>query len=116
MSFVLAHQNKNKNADNKTSTSAKPFPHYHINNLPMDSHDSIIHLQGIIGNQAVQGLMRSNIGFDFAKIDIQPKLRVSQPSDVCEQEADRIAEQVMRVSDSNSITSAVPNKKEDIDE
>ena len=58
--------------------------------------------------------MRSNIGFDFAKIDIQPKLRVSQPSDVCEQEADRIAEQVMRVSDSNSITSAVPNKKEDI--
>ena len=44
MSFVLAHQNKNKNADNKTSTSAKPFPHYHINNLPMDSHDSIIHL------------------------------------------------------------------------
>jgi hypothetical protein len=80
----------------------------------MDSHDSIIHLQRTIGNQAVQRLMRSNVGFDFAKIDIQPKLKVSQPGDVYEQEADRVAEKVMRMSESDSITS-IPNKEEGID-
>ena len=54
----------------------------------MDSHDSIFDLEHTIGNQAVQSLMRSNIG-------IQLKLKVSQPSDVYEQEADRVTEHVM---------------------
>jgi hypothetical protein len=78
-------------------TPAKPSPHACINNLVMDSHNSIINLQNTIGNQAVERLIRSNIaGFDFAKIDIlQPKLKVSQPGDTYEQEADRVAEQVM---------------------
>lgn len=35
--------------------------------------------------------------FNFAKIGIQPKLKVSHPSDEYEQEADRVAEQVMRM-------------------
>ena len=45
--------------------------------------------------------MRSNPGgFDFSKIGIiQPKLKISQPGDVYEQEADRVAEQVMRMTD-----------------
>ena len=47
-----------------------------------------------------------------SKIGIQPKLKVSQPGDVYEQEADRVAEQVMRRSDSNSIPSVVKNKEE----
>jgi hypothetical protein len=34
-------------------------------------------------------------GFDFARIGIQPKLQVSQPGDVYEQEADQVAEQIM---------------------
>ena len=114
MSFALVHKNKNKEADSKTSTSARPSPHHHINNLAMTPHDYIIHLQRTIGNQAVQRLMRSNIRFNFANIPIKPKLKISQPGDAYEQEADRLAEQVMRMSDSDSITSVVPNKEEGI--
>ena len=45
------------------------------------------HLQRTIGNRAVGRL-------------IQAKLRVSQPGDISEQEADRVAEQVLRMPDS----------------
>jgi hypothetical protein len=42
--------------------------------------------------------MRSNIVSDFAKIGIHPKLKIGQPGEVYEQETDRVAEQVMRMS------------------
>ncbi|RMF94471.1 MAG: DUF4157 domain-containing protein, partial [Candidatus Schekmanbacteria bacterium] len=48
-------------------------------------------LQRSIGNQAVQRLFNSRI--------IQTKLKISQPNDIYEQEADRVAEQVMRMKD-----------------
>jgi hypothetical protein len=38
------------------------------------------------------------IVFDFAKIGIHPKLKIAQLGDVYEQETDRVAEQVMRMS------------------
>jgi hypothetical protein len=90
MSFPLVYQNKDKAADTKTSRPAKSYPHhydYNIN-LTRNFHDSIIHLQRTIGKQAVQRLMSTNVPFNFAKIDIQPKLKVSQPGDPYEQEAD----------------------------
>jgi hypothetical protein len=72
----------------------------------MDSSDSVIvHLQRMIGNQAVQRLIYSNEGFYFSNIAIQPKLKVSQPGDIYEQEADRFAEQVMGMSDSDTAAS-----------
>ena len=46
--------------------------------------DHILYLQRTLGNQAVQGLLKSGV--------IQ-KLTIGQPGDVYEQEADRIAEQ-----------------------
>ena len=46
-------------------------------------------LHQTLGNQGVQRLLRTRA--------IQAKLRVSQPGDIHEQEADRIAEQVMRM-------------------
>ena len=46
--------------------------------------------QQIIDNQIVQQLIRKGI--------IQTKLTVNQPGDIYEQEADRVAEQVMRMS------------------
>ena len=49
----------------------------------------ILHLQRTIGNQAVQHLLRSR--------SIQAKLAISEPGDVHEQEADRVADQVMRM-------------------
>ncbi|MGB8217848.1 MAG: DUF4157 domain-containing protein [Candidatus Methanoperedens sp.] len=51
--------------------------------------DQILFLQRTIGNQAVQRLMKSGV--------LQAKLRIGAPGDVYEQEADRVAEQVMRM-------------------
>ena len=82
--------------------------------------NSILHLQRTIGNQAVQRLLQSNaeerntivtgttsphFGYDFSRIPIHPpaagaiqmKLAINTPGDEYEQEADRIADQVMRM-------------------
>src|SRR5215213_11389890 len=96
MSFAFTHEsNKNKVGDSKTFTSAKHSltPH-HINNLNGNSSHHISQLQRTIDNQDVLMPVRSNnIGFNFAKIGIiQPKLMVSKPGDVYEQEADRAAD------------------------
>jgi outer membrane protein OmpA-like peptidoglycan-associated protein len=53
------------------------------------SVDRILFLQRTIGNQAVGRLIKSGT--------LQAKLRVGQPDDIYEQEADRVAEQVMRM-------------------
>ena len=79
----------------------------------MVPHDSIIRLQQTIGNQALQMLMRSKTGLDFAKTAVQAKLMISQPGDIYEQEADRVAEQVMRMPSSNSIISSTISKEKD---
>ncbi len=55
----------------------------------------IMRLQRTIGNQAVQGLFNSGI--------VHAKLRIGQPNDVYEQEADRVAEQVMRMTDNEAV-------------
>ncbi len=51
--------------------------------------DRILFLQRTIGNQAVARLIKSGA--------LQTKLRIGQPGDKYEQEADRVAEQVMRM-------------------
>ena len=84
--------------------------------------NSILHLQRTIGNQAVQRLLEGNmgngkedstttgiprLGHDFSQIPIhssapvgiQPKLTVSTPGDMYEQEADRVAGMVMQAPD-----------------
>lgn len=82
----------------------------------------VLQLQHPIGNQAVQRFLHSNVeeieagsttipttGFchDFSRIPISPirvqvlsKLTVNTPGDMYEQEADRVADQVMRMPDS----------------
>ncbi len=58
----------------------------------MDSPvDRILFLQRTIGNQAVQRMMKSGV--------IQAKLKIGQPNDKYEQEADRVADQVLRMPD-----------------
>ncbi|MCK4858061.1 MAG: DUF4157 domain-containing protein [candidate division Zixibacteria bacterium] len=49
----------------------------------------ILYLQRTAGNQAVSRLMKSRA--------LQAKLRIGQPGDVYEQEADRVADEVMRM-------------------
>lgn len=51
--------------------------------------DYILSLQRTIGNQAVQRLLRSGA--------LQAKLKISQPGNIYEQEADRVADAVMRL-------------------
>ena len=53
------------------------------------SVDSILYLQRTIGNQAVSRLIKSKA--------LQAKLRIGQPGDVYEHEADRVADTVMRM-------------------
>ncbi|MCE8425224.1 MAG: DUF4157 domain-containing protein [Candidatus Methanoperedens sp.] len=53
--------------------------------------DRILYLQRTIGNQAVGKLIKSGA--------LQAKFKIGQPGDVYEQEADRVAEQVMRMPD-----------------
>ncbi|MCE8425220.1 MAG: hypothetical protein J5U17_05525 [Candidatus Methanoperedens sp.] len=59
---------------------------YQSMNSPVDR---ILFLQRTIGNQAVGRLIKSGA--------LQAKLSIGQPGDVYEQEADRVAEQVMRM-------------------
>ena len=84
---------------------------------------SVLHSQCTIGNHAVQRLPQSSakelhaesatpastrFSHDFSRIPIfspssvqvQPKLMVNTPGDIYEQEADRVAEHVMRIPDS----------------
>lgn len=83
----------------------------------------ILMLQRTIGNQGVQrilqnqernadasSLVRKPLGFghDFSRIPMQPRpnsasenLTINEPGDKYEQEADRVAEQVMRISQPN---------------
>jgi hypothetical protein len=51
--------------------------------------DEILLLQRTIGNHAVQGLFKTGV--------IGAKLKIGQPNDIYEQEADRIADKVMRM-------------------
>ncbi len=107
MSFALACRSKNKTEDSKSLTSTKPSSYYHNNDLAHGCNDSFVHLHRAIGNQPVQRLTSPSNdvgGFNFAKIEIiQPNLMVNQPNDTFEQEADRVAEQVMRMSIPNVI-------------
>lgn len=85
--------------------------------------NTIPYLQRTIGNQAVQGLQQSNseernpvsngtaspyFGYDYSRTAvtslrtgaIQAKLALNKPGDEYEQEADRVAEVVMGISES----------------
>lgn len=67
----------------------------------------ILFLQRIIGNRAVQRLIKSGT--------LQTKLRIGRPNDIYEQEADRVAERVMRMPEPSSAISNQPSdvRKED---
>jgi hypothetical protein len=79
--------------ERKTLTKDRnpPVRTNHVHRNPVDSHDLRLRgLQRSIGNHAVQRLIRSPF--------IQAKLQVSTPEDPSEQEADHVAENVMRMS------------------
>ena len=79
------------NAKNPLLTKQNSTPHKQKVGLPSQgSHiDRISFCQKTIGNQAVLRLIKSGI--------LQAKLRIGQPGDKYEQEADRVAKEVMRM-------------------
>jgi hypothetical protein len=98
----------------KSASSARPGRAFSGQSREVSS---ILHLQRTIGNQAAQRLLQANaeefkagpattastrFEHDFSRIPLhanadteaQPKLTIGTPGDICEQEADRAAEQV----------------------
>ena len=67
--------------------------------------DRILFLQRTIGNQAVQRLIKSGA--------LQLKLRIGQPGDVYEQEADRVADEVMRMPEPGVQRQVGPEEEEE---
>jgi len=81
----------NITAKKPLSTKENSAPHKQKTGFQsQNSHvDRILFLQRTIGNQAVQRLIKSGA--------LQAKLRIGQTGDVYEQEADRVADAVMRM-------------------
>ena len=67
--------------------------------------ERILYLQKTVGNQAVQKLVRSGA--------LQAKLRIGQPGDKYEQEADRVADAVMRMPEPGVQRQVEPGEKEE---
>jgi len=68
--------------------------------------DHILHLQRTIGNQVVQRLFQSGV--------IKTKLKIGQPNDIYEQEADRVADQVMRTTVGSNVNTIQKQEEETV--
>lgn len=71
--------------DQRNAATSDPHP------SPPASPNRILQLQRTLGNQAVQRLLQSRA--------LQAQLKINRPGDIYEQEADRVAEQVMRTAE-----------------
>ncbi len=68
--------------------------------------DRILYLQRTAGNQAVSRLIKSGA--------LQAKLRIGQPGDVYEQEADRVADAVMQMPEPGVQRKTISEEEETI--
>ncbi len=114
--FIFAHKPK---ATQQTKSAKITKPGRALSGQSRNLHSSL-HLQRMIGKQAVQRLLKANadnreersltnaslpLQHDFSRIlvyanarrKMQPKLKVNSPGDIYEQEANRVADQVMRM-------------------
>ena len=82
--------------------SRKRKTNFRSNTSPVNR---ILYLQRTVGNQAVQRMVRSKA--------LQAKLRIGQPGDVYEQEADRVADAVMRMPEPGVQRQFAPEEEEE---
>ena len=116
MKFAIVNQGKNITNENKRSMNIKQASISHQTSFPWISQVSNFHEHGPIGSEAVLDLLPREGGFDFAKIGIfQPKLRISQPGDEYEHDANKVAEQIMRRPTTNSIYLTAAKKEKSVD-
>ena len=80
----------------------KPKTDFQSDSSPVNQ---ILYLQKTIGNQAVQRMVRSGA--------LQAKLSIGQPGDVYEQEADRVADAVMRMPEPGVQREVEPEEEEE---
>jgi hypothetical protein len=73
----------------KSEKSSPQHSNHDVSPTSRSPVDEILFLQRTVGNQAVQRLFKSGV--------IQAKLKIGQPGDKYEQEADRVAEQIIRM-------------------
>ncbi len=81
---ITAAKTPAKNPENRASQKKTE-----VSQVVDSPAEQILFLQRTIGNRAVERLIRSGV--------LQAKLKISQPGDIYEQEADRVSEQVMRM-------------------
>jgi uncharacterized protein DUF4157 len=89
-----------------------PPPKWHIDPplKTLESHP-ILRMQQTTGNQAVQRMLSASLVRGSASRKIQPKLSISAPGDAYEQEADRVADTIMRMPDPGAhITAAASSQ------
>lgn len=87
---ILKRKQRTRNRSTHASTRSHPTTSL-AENSPVNS---FLRLQQMVGNQAVQQLLLAS-----ARANLQPKLKVGAPGDSYEREADRVADQVMRMPD-----------------
>src|SRR4051812_396622 len=93
---------QNQNRQSVFSTSTRPTTTTSESNR---NRHPVLDLQSVIGNQAVMRMMRAgaeetNEMHPLAAGPIQTKLAINKPGDEFEQEADTVADQVMRMPES----------------
>src|SRR4029077_18758578 len=88
-----------RTGDSKPGSS--PFPASEANvSSPRSAIGRIYSLQRTVGNREVERLLKSGV--------IQAKLKVNERGDIYEQEADRVADQMMAVPAHPAIKGATP--------
>lgn len=106
------HLRANKISRKTGLTGREPLLRKHSDNAARpagSSVDQVLFLHQTLGNQAVQRLFNAGV--------IQAKLKIGAPDDVYEQEADRVAEQVMRMPENEAVSyqlSATRQKDESV--
>ncbi len=80
-----------KSSEAKKNNTVSKTPKIDFSQSINSPIDHILFLQRTIGNKAVQRLFKSAA--------IQAKLKIGQPGDIYEQEADRASEQVMTMQE-----------------
>jgi hypothetical protein len=84
-----------KKTDTKRKSPPAPYERSHSPDQSRNATSRILSLQQTAGNRTVQRMLKSGI--------LQAKLRIGQPNDVYEREADRVAERVMRMPEPKAL-------------
>lgn len=95
---IAIKKTENKRAHPISSTQRSSIPE-----TARSSVSPVLTLQQTAGNRAVQRMLKSG--------RLQAKLQIGQPNDIYEQEADRVAERVMRMPDPVVQRKCQPGKK-----